>query len=258
MARKLFIFFWLFIASLPFYVYSLDRVVDNAGLLSDDEKASLNGMIRRIADRYQFDLVIVTEKSIGSCRPVDYADDYFDYNGYGFGDNRDGCLFLQVTGSRDHWFNTSGRGIGILKGYAFETLEADAVKFLKDGNPYRAYISFLQNWEKFLSLDAAGKSFNFVRRWHLVLVLIAWIAAIIAGFAVIAVWRSKMNTVLPKTQAAAYIVPGSLSFREKKDRFLYSTVTKSARPKQSASYSGGGGSHTGSSGRSHGGGGGRY
>jgi uncharacterized protein len=82
-------------------VFGLDRIVDNAGLLSVSEKNDLINLINTIAAAYNFDLVIVTETSIGNKSPMEYADDFFDYNGYGLGSNRDGCIFLRVMGSRD-------------------------------------------------------------------------------------------------------------------------------------------------------------
>jgi uncharacterized protein len=240
---------------LPTAASADERVVDNAGLLSSGQKAELIRMADSIAANYGFDLVIVTEASIGNKSAMDYADDFFDYNGYGIGEGRDGCLFLQVTGSRDYWFSTSGRGIGLLNSSAFKKLEADAVKFLKEDNPYEAYKTFILNWEKFLTLEAQGRSYNFFFEYNVLLVSISWAIAFAIGFIVVSIWKKGMNTALPQTQAAAYIIPGSLSFKEKKDSFLYSTVTKTKRETQSSS---GGGTHTSSSGRSHGGGGGKY
>ena len=190
--------------------------------------------------------------------PVDYADDFFDYNGYGLGQDRDGCLFLQVTGDRDYWFSTSGRGINVLNRAAFNKLEADAVKHLREGNAYQAYNSFLVNWEKFLALDVKGRRYNFIEQWNIVIMIIAWAVAFGIGFIVVLVWKKGMNTVFAQTQAGAYVVPGSLTFNIKKDTFLYSTVSRTARETDTGSSGGGGRSHTSSSGRSHGGGGGKY
>ena len=245
----LFLFF-----TLP--LFPQNRVADNAGLLSPGEKGRLAARLDSIVAAYNFDLVIVTEHSIGGAEPMDYADDFFDNNGYGLGDNRDGCLFLIVTGTRDYWISTSGRGIGILNSSAFKKLESDVVKFLKGDNYNAAFNSFLDNWERFLTLEAKGRSYNFFAQWNIVLVIIGWLIALATGFIVVQVWKSGMNTALPKTQAAAYMIPGSLAFSAKTDRFLYSTVTKTRR--QSESSSSGGRSHAGSSGRGHGGGGGKY
>ena len=238
--------------------FARERIVDNAGLLGPQEKATLLKAVDDVASVYNFDLVIVTEKNIGASSPVEYADNFFDKNGYGQGQNRDGCLFLLVTESRDYWFSTSGRGIRILNSAAEGKLENSVVQSLRANNFYGAFRDFLLDWEEFLILDAKGRSYNFFHQWNLVLVLIAWVLALIIGIIVVQSWKKGMETVLPQTQAAAYMVPGSLAFKEKKDSFLYSTVTKTKLQTQSSSSGSGKGLHTGSSGSSHGGRGGKF
>ena len=251
----------IFLPALIFFfsvsVFAGERIVDNAGILSPEEKADLLKMADSIASANNFDLVIVTEKDTGNKTPMEYADDFFDYNGYGAGEDRDGCLLLNIPESRDYWFSTSGRGEKILdrNSYAFDKLEADVIKFLKAGKYYEAYRVFILDMETFLALEAKGRSYNFFQRWNLVVTGVAWFLALAIGFIIVSVWKKGMNTALQQTQAAAYVVPGSLAFREKNDRFLYSTVTKTKKQSQSSS---GGGTHRSSSGRSHGGRGGRY
>ncbi|MCL2271191.1 MAG: TPM domain-containing protein [Treponema sp.] len=239
-------------------VSAQERIADNANLLSAGEERNLLNLLNAISSKYKFDLVIVTENNIGNSMPRDYADDFFDYNGYGFGADRDGCLFLQVIGTRDIWTSTSGRGIDILNETALNKVLSDAAKYLKAGNTYKAYHSFLVNWEEFLFLEAKGRRYNIIQQWHLVIMSMAWALALAIGFIIVQTWKSGMNTALSQTQAAAYAVAGSLVFNVKKDIFLYSTVTKTERQNDNLSSGGGGRMHTGSSGRSHGGGGRRY
>jgi uncharacterized protein len=236
--------------------FGLDRIVDNAGLLSASEKAALTAMIDAVSNAWQFDLVIVTERSIGGVSPMNYADDFFDYNGYGFGANRDGCLLLQVTGDRDFWLSGSaGRGNRILRSYAGDKLEKDIVKNLREDRYFDAYTAFVSDWEKFLSLEAKGRNYNFFYQWNIALLIVSWLLSFGIAFIVVSSWKKGMNTVLAKTQAASYMVPGSLSFKVRKDSFLYSTVKKTKKQTQSGP---GGGSLTGLSGRSRGGRGGKY
>jgi len=254
---KLFLLINIFILTFP--AFTQERIIDNAGLLSPSQKSTLTSRINYISNKYKFDLVIVTEKNIGGFRPVDYADDFFDNNGYGQGRNRDGCLFLQVTETRDYWISTSGSGIDILNNYALNKLSSDIVKSLSAGNNNEAYNVFLLNWDEFLALDEkGGRRYNFFHQFNTAILIIVWALALAIGFITVQVWKSGMNTALSKTQASAYIVPGSLAFKVKNDTFLYSTVTKSARQTEVNSGGGGGRSHTSSSGRSHGGGGGSY
>jgi len=57
-------------------------------------------------------------------------------------------------------------------------------------------------------------------------IAIAWILALIMGFAYVFSWKSQMNTALLKNEANAYIVKDSLVFKKKNDNFLYSKVSK--------------------------------
>jgi uncharacterized protein len=236
-------------------LFAKSRVVDSAGLLSAAEAASIQNLADTISETYDFDLVIVTENDIGNAQPMDYADDFFDYNGYGLGQDRDGCLFLIVMGTRDYWFSTSGRGIGIFNAAATEKLEKDALNFLRKNDFYNAFAVFAKDWETFLVLDAKGRHYNVFYEYNVIMVVIAWLVSLGIGFLIVVSWKKNMNTALQQTQAAAYVIPGSLSFTVQQDQFLYSSVSRTARENDSGSS---GGVHTSSSGRSHGGHGGKF
>jgi uncharacterized protein len=245
----------LLIFILPAPLFAKNHIVDNAELLSKEEILELEKLAETIALNYKFELVILTVKDIGGASPMDYADSYFDRNGYGIGENRDGCIFLQVTESRDYWFSTSGRGINVLNPTAYSKLDSAVLSYFKINSPAGAYYSFISTWETFLALDAQGRSFNFFYRYNIILVIIAWVISLLTGLVVIMSWKKQMNTALAKEQADNFIVPGSLTFTRQTDRFIYSTVTKTAIPKPTTSSTG---AHKSSSGRSHGGRGGKY
>ena len=239
-------------------LFAQRRVIDNAGLLSSGEIQELERRIAAIASTYNFDLVILTEKNIGSARPMDYADDYFDNNGYGIGANRDGCLFLQVTESRDIFFSTSGRGERILNSAAFNRLENDVIQFLRADDPAGAYRVFIRDWEGILASNANGKSDNVIAKHAPAFYALSWVVSLIIGLVALMLMKAKMSNVRPKTEADSFIIPGSLAFTRRQDAFLYSKVTKIERKESSSSSSLSSSSHTSSSGHSHGGGGGKY
>ena len=56
------------------------RLADEAGLLSDTERAAVENRLDELSAQYGLDVVIVTTDSTGSSTPMEYADDYFDYN----------------------------------------------------------------------------------------------------------------------------------------------------------------------------------
>ena len=116
MRIKLVIFIMIVISILVIPVYggfyyddTLDRVVDEADLLTDEEEEYLRSEIDWM-DR-MYDVVIVTTNTLGGKSPMEYADDYYDYNGYGIGESRDGLLFLLSMEDRDWWISTTGHAI---------------------------------------------------------------------------------------------------------------------------------------------------
>ena len=61
----------------------LPRLVDDADLLTDSEEQELNTELDEISEKQQCDVVVVTKNSLDGKSAQDYADDFFDYNGYG-------------------------------------------------------------------------------------------------------------------------------------------------------------------------------
>jgi uncharacterized protein len=236
---------------LSFPAFAQTRVVDNAGLLTAGEIRELEGLMAEIAGTYDFDLVIVTEGSIGVVDSFDYADGFFDGNGYGIGASRDGCLLLLVMDIRERVFSTNGRGVKMLNATADKRLEKNILAYLRNDNWAEAFRAYVSTWETFLALDAKGKSYNILTEHAPVFYIVSWAIAIIIGLIYVAALKKQMNTVFLKTEANVFIAPGSLNFTRKQDNYLYSTTTKT---KIESSSSGGGRS----SGSSHGGSRGRF
>ena len=58
------------------------RLADEAGLLSGPECTAIEKQLDALSGQYGVDVVIVTAETTGSKTPMEYADDYFDYNDY--------------------------------------------------------------------------------------------------------------------------------------------------------------------------------
>ena len=88
-------------------------------------------------------------------------------------------------------------------------------------------------------------------------ILVAIIVGFILSFITVGNMKSKLKTVRFQPAANSYMKAGSMNITESRDMFLYNTVTRTAKPKDSDS-GGGSSTHTSSSGSSHGGGGGKF
>lgn len=264
--KKLLSFVILIILVSAFCVFAsadgtLPSVVDDAGLLTPSEEYSLESKIEAMREKYNFDVVIVTVPTLGSKTPMDFADDYYDYNGYGCGENNDGCLMLINIGERDLYISTTGYGE-----YAFTEFGVDYIldrivdAGLSDGRYYDASVAFLDYTNDYLKRAAEGKPFDedsIPTDWPHVLT-VSGIIALLAGLIVSSIYisslKSQLKSVAPKLYADGYIDRSSLNLTVNKDTFLYSSVSKTLRPQNTSGTRSGGG-HYGSSGTHHGGGG---
>ena len=87
------------------------RVVDTADIFTDEEETAIAKAISEQSVRGNADIVVVTDDSAYGMSHMEYADDFYDYNGYGFGPDRDGIvLFICMEpGNRGWWTSVTGR-----------------------------------------------------------------------------------------------------------------------------------------------------
>ena len=236
------------------------RLVDNAGLLDEDEALELESKLDEISQEYDCDVVILTEETINGAEPMDYADDYFDYEGYGMGEDNSGILFLITMSERKWWISTHGEAIYDFTDAGQEYMAEQFQSDLSDGYYYDSFTTFTDLCQEFLVQAQTGEPFDKgnlpekpLSPWALPISIgIGLVLALI----ITGIMRGQMKTVRMKPDAADYMVDGSLQITRSNDVFLYHQVTKTAKPKDDDS--GGSSVHTSSSGETHGGSGGSF
>lgn len=238
---------------------SKDYVVDNADLLTHTEENELSEKLQDISDELQFDVVVVTTNSTGSKTATEYADDYFDYNGYGRGSNNDGALFLVDMGDRKWAISTSGYGIEAIVDSALDDMEEEIVPYLKSGDYDGAFNEFADLTYDIVNDAKNGKSYSnsttSTTKNHKNIgtnLIVAFSIGAGISLIIILVYRSKLKPVKFQKEAKEYIVPGSFNLRRSDDVFLYFNITKVPIPKNNDSDDSGS-FHSSSSGSSHGG-----
>ena len=95
MARKFFAILLSIIVlsglAIPANAQESSLVVDEAKLLLPEEIALLEAYANELEKYYNIDAVVLTVNSLLGKSAQDYADDFYDFNGYGYGEN-DGRL----------------------------------------------------------------------------------------------------------------------------------------------------------------------
>lgn len=127
-------------------------VVDQAGLFSAGEALALAEQAERIGGAYGLELVIVTTDDAEGKSARDYADDFYDQNGYGAGAEKNGILFLLDLDNREAYISTAGSGIRYLTDQRIEdVLDAVFASGLADGDYVAASQAFLTASKDFLA-----------------------------------------------------------------------------------------------------------
>ena len=246
------------------------RVFDDAGLMTTAQIDSLETVIAAMRKTYNTDIVVLTSYDAKIDKTEAFADDYYDYNGFGQGTDRSGLLLLIDMTNRMVYLSTSGLMIryvtdqrrDILLEIAYQSLEkqdyagaaeqvlARLETYLKSGIPSNQY-----NQDEYGNIDA-------YRTLTMGETALSLAAGLIAGLIFVLAVRHRYGM---KGSMYRYDMHANstVSLTGATDVYLRTQVTKT--PKASSGgrpggFSGGGRSstHHSSSGSVHGGGGRRF
>lgn len=240
---------------------TLPLLVDDAGLLSDSEYSTLLEKLESISESRECEVAVITVNSTEGYTAEEYADDIYDYYGFGYGENDDGMLLLLDMGNRKWHITTYGFGAEALNDSAISSIGDKIVPYLSDGDYYDAFTEFADQCDWYIGYARDGGS-DYEYSGTVIFPPQFIFGSIIAGFVIALIatgtMRSKLKTIRSKSGAADYTVKDSLKVTRSSDIFLYRNVTKTAKPDDDDRSGGGSSMHTSSSGRSHGGGGGSF
>lgn len=208
------------------------QVVDEAGVLDEDQIEKLESQLAKVSQKQKMDLVVLVVSSLEGKTPEDYAVDYYDAR---YGD--DGAMMLVALQSRDWYFLSAGKCKSRIPSSAFE---GDFLETLGEGDYYEAFAMFASICDQ--------KMDGYVPFVIIVSLLIGAVIGLIA----VMVMKSKHKSVRSQAGADQYVDSGRLQLTRESDIFLYQTVTRVQKPQNDS------GGSRGSSGRSYGGGGGKF
>lgn len=239
------------------------RVVDMAELMDNTEKSSLLSKLDEISERQQLDVVVVTVNTLDNKTPADYADDFYDYNGYGFGSGKDGILLLVSMEDRDWYISTTGYGITAITDKGIEYISDQFLPKLSDGDYYESFVEYANQCDKFITQAKTGKPYdvgNMPKEPFPVFsaIVTGLVVGLIAALIITSMMKGKLKTVRMQKSASDYVKKNSMKVTNRQDLFLYSHVDKTRRETSSSHGGGGSSTHISSSGSSHGGGGGKF
>ena len=221
---------------------TLPLVVDNADLLNEDEEDKLNSKLEKLTETYKTEVAVVTVSDLDGKSPTAYADDFYDYNGYGYGSNDDGVLVLlnhDANGKNDLNITTHGSAIEAFSDSTIEDILYDMKDLIVDEKYYDAFNTYADMCEDALQPPSVS----------LIWIPVCLVVGFILAFIITKIVESSLRTVKKQYNAKNYVRKGSMVVTDHQDIFLYRNVTQTKIEKDDSS------THTSSSGRTHGGGG---
>ncbi len=274
---------------------SLARVIDKADLIPDEEEEALAARILAHTESFASDFVFLSVNTTGGKGTEAYADDFYDMNGYGCGEDLTGVLLIVNMEERFVYVSTAGKEVQRIQPYVDDLLDAiwDDVTA---GEFDRAVYSFLDHLEEIESGKLEpydpydpfddpdydpyydpyhdpyydpqyGPSGNRGLNMNPTVFLIGLAAAAAVAGLIVARMRSGMKPVNLASGARNYLIRSSFDLRHHNEIFIRRSVSRTPRAQnnnnnRSGGIGGGthggfsgGGFHVSSSGISHGGGG---
>ena len=235
-----------------------ERLLDGADLLTEREEEKLLEKLDSMSQKHSSNIVLLTTyEHSGSIR--DFADDYFDYNGFQADYDGNGILFMLSMETREYAFSTCGTGIDAFTDYGQDYMIEEMMPYLQDGDYYDAFSTYIDLADSLYSMyeNGAPMDVNNTREPGNIYAGAAGsiIIGLIVGLIVIGVMASGLHSVHMNASAAGYQSHAGINMRVHNDTYIRTSTSKTRLPDNDSRSGGGGGSstHSSSSGSSHGG-----
>ena len=157
-------------------------VDDQAGLFSQEEEQELTDRIVELTTDWNMDFVVVTTEDAEGKTAEEYADDYYDYNGYA----EDGVLYLIDLDNGSVWISTAGKMIRYLTDARIDAVIDAGYDNLKAKNYADGILEMLNETERYLEDGIPSDQYNYdtetgkISRYRSITVYEAIGAAVIA------------------------------------------------------------------------------
>ena len=239
------------------------RLVDNANLLTDSQEQALLARLDETSQKWSCNIALLTvDDHDGDIQA--YADDYFDYNGFGTDYNDSGILFMLSMYDREWAISTSGSAINTFTDYGQAYMVNAMTDDLRSGDYNGAFTTYVKECDKLLEEASKGTPYDVYSKPirtasdYMSFGLYSVIIGLLLGLAPILKMKSDLRTVKMKPGAGGYQA-GSPTLRVCEDRFINKTLHRTPishdnnSSGRGSSFGGGSSVHTSSSGHTHGG-----
>lgn len=251
------------------YVDANEKIFDYANVLTDEEKQQLKEEIDAFINKYQTELVIVTNSMPYNADGENevWAADFYDYNDFGLDyENYSGILLYRNTYEKNPYYDmyTFGDAQFYFDDSRYNYILNKIYSDLHSGDYITGFTSFISYCDMYYKEGKSDYYDNYEldengylhKKYSVPYLIIIIISAIVTS-SLVGVNVSKNKMIKKETTATQYLNRNSITYHKKLDNFIRKHVTHYTI-QSSSGGSGGGHSSHGSSGGGHSSGGGRH
>ena len=233
------------------------RIQDFAGLLDESEYEQVLSLLDEVSERQNMDIVIITVDTPDEGLTVEEdATEWYEALEF----NSDGVLLYMSMEERDWYMLTSGFGITAITDAGIDYISEKFLSPMSEGDYVTAFSTYIQYTDEFITQAKTGKPYDVGNMpkapydFTMSLVISVVIGFVVSGI-ITGMWKNQLKSVEMQRAASSYLKPGSLNISYTRDLFLYKTVNRTEKQKDS---DGGSSTHKSSSGKTYGGKGGKF
>lgn len=223
------------------------RVQDDAGLLTASEEESLESECTRLLEKHGTGIYIITTPDFGGGDIKDWQRQIFQEYDLGRESGGSAAVLAVSMAERDWGLVGFGAAQDAFSTYGRERLGELILDDLSEGDFYEAFSEYLSIADDYLTAAEEGSPYtedhHYREGWKIPLIIgVSFLLSLGVSAGVLMSWKKGMNTRVSRDGAMDYLKAGSFHLSDKSDLFLYHTVSRTQRPKDTSS---GGGSSAG-------------
>lgn len=222
------------------------HITDDSGMLQDHDVVKLEEVYSQYPDTYGFTPAVVTTDSFGGLTAEEFAGQYYDIQAY----PEDGILLLVSLEEGKWYLLTNGECYDRISDWDAERIGEELVPLIQDGAYYAAFLRFPElaaevfeaNAPVYEDTEDVETAPIVEKKSYGKTIAISMAVGMVIGLICVGIMAAQMKSVRSQSNASDYVRPGSMQLINCRDIFLYSHVSRRAKPKQNSS---GGGSRSG-------------
>lgn len=226
----------------------MEYAVDSAEVLTTEELETLKSKLSQISDENNIDVGVVTVDSLDGKTAQEFANDLFEQNKFGKGENKDGILLLVATEDREWAMSTHGSAKEAFNEEGLDYLSGEFIQCLADSDYYSAFENFANNAKELSTMYVAGEPYgveeyidggNYTVDENIVddkkginnevWIPLSIVIGCVISLIIMLMYKSQLKSVKSESRADDYLI--DMKLIKSQDIFLYRTVTRTMRPK---------------------------